>query len=76
MPTFLVSVINHSFTASDEHEVSSTAEAGQQGLASALAIGTAEVMKGERFFGAEVRVERSGKTVGRFMVSVGATPLQ
>ena len=76
MALFQISVINHTFSACDSHELPSAEEAGKQGIRSALAIGVEEVTGGESFFGAEIRIEEGDKTVRRFMVSVGATPLQ
>jgi len=68
-------VINESFRACDSHELLSADEASKQGIKAALAIGSDEVANGKEFFGAEVLVERDGQTVGRFVVSIGASPL-
>ena len=75
MPNYRISVINHAFNATDEYEMDTQEAAENQGLKSALSIGTDEVLKGKPFFAAEVRVEH-GTTLSRFVVSVGASPIQ
>lgn len=75
MPTFKISVVNETFTASDDHEVSSADHARVQALQAALQIGADEVVGGKQFFAAEVKVETAGEVVGRFVVSIGASPL-
>jgi hypothetical protein len=76
MPTYRITVTNQTFRSSNEHECSSTDAARKQGIRAALAIGSDEVTNGKPFFGAEVRVENGGETVGRFVVSIGSSPLQ
>ena len=76
MPTFRISVVNQTFRASNDHELASFDEARKQGIKAALAIGADEVANGEPYFGAEVLVEDGDETLGRFVVSVGASPLQ
>ena len=60
----------------NHHEAATMSEAKQQGIKGALEIGVEEVHKGKPFFGAEVRLEDGDELVGRFVVSVGASPLQ
>lgn len=76
MPTFRISVINQTFRASNEHELPSFDEATRQGIKAALEIGTDEVTNGKSFFGAEVHVEEGEETRGKFVVSVGMSPIQ
>lgn len=76
MPKFRITVINQTFTASDDHELASLNEAEKQGIKAALAIGVEEVANGNPYFGAEIRVEEDDETVGRFVVSIGASSLQ
>ena len=76
MPTYTISVINHTFAARNEHEMPSLDEAGKQGIKSALAIGSEEILEGKPFFAAEIRIEEGDETLSRFIVSVGATPIQ
>lgn len=76
MPTYRLTVINQTFTATDEHELPSLDEARKRGIRAALDIGAEEVTNGNPFFGAEVRVQDGDEEPHRFMVSVGASPLQ
>lgn len=76
MPTFRISVINQTFRSSNEHDLPTLDAARKHGIRAALAIGTDEVADGHPFFGAEVRVEDGEEMLGRFVVSVGASPLQ
>ena len=75
MPLYKITVNNRTFTACDDHDMPSIEAAGRQGIRAALAIGAEEVGEGEAYFGAEIRVEEEGKIVGRYVVSVGASPL-
>lgn len=76
MPMFRITVINQTFTASEDHDLPSLDEANRTGIKSALTIGLEEVVNGNAYFGAEIRVENGEDTLGRFVVSVGASPLQ
>ena len=76
MPTFRITVINEKFSATDDHELASRDEAHRHGVKGALAIGADEIWNGKRFFGAEVKIEEGGEVVGRFVVSIGSSPLQ
>ena len=76
MTTFRISVVNSTFSAAGDHELSSVEAARKQGIRAALAMGADEVNAGKPFFGAEVRIEDDGKTVSRSLVSIGASPLQ
>ena len=76
MPNYRVSVINQTFRACNEHDLQTLDDAREQGIKSALEIGADEVAKGKPFFGAEVRVENGGELLGRYVVSVGFSPLQ
>lgn len=76
MPTFRITVINHTFRASNDHELPSLAEATKQGIKAALEIGTDEVANGKSFFGAEVHVKEDEESLGKFVVSVGMSPIQ
>ena len=73
MPTFHISVVNDAFCASSSHEVPTLEAASKDGLRSALAIGSDELVSGESEFRANVCV--AGKsTVTRFTVSLSVTP--
>lgn len=76
MGTFRITVVNNTFKASDDHELATIGEANREALKGALQIGVDEVCGGMPFFGAEVRVEDDGEVVSRFVVSIGASPLQ
>lgn len=76
MPTFRISVVNQTFRASNDHELASFEHARKHGIGAALAIGAEEVTGGEPYFAAEVLVENGQKLLGRFVVSVGSSPLQ
>lgn len=76
MPTFRITVVNQTFTACDDHELPSFDAARVQGIKAALDIGSDEVAKGNPFFAAEVRVADGDETLGRFVVSVGASSIQ
>ncbi len=76
MSVFRISVVNETFRASDEHELATASEARMEALKGALAIGSDEVTNGKQFFGAEVTVEKDGELVERFVVSVGASPIE
>lgn len=75
MATFTIRVVNEDFSSSNEHETDSPDDARVQALKAALEIGADEVLSGKHFFAAEVKVETANQTVGRFVVSVGASPL-
>jgi hypothetical protein len=76
MPIFTIKVVNETFSSSNEHEARSVDTATTQALRAALQIGTGEVLEGKQFFAAEVKVETANEVVGRFVVSIGASPLQ
>ena len=76
MPIFRISVLNETFSASGEHELATADKAKTEGVKGALAIGADEVSRGNQFFGAEVKIEDGGELVGRFVVSVGASPIE
>jgi hypothetical protein len=76
MPTFLISVLNETFSACEEHELTTATAARDEAIKGALAIGSDEVVKGKQFFGAEVKIEHGDELIGRFVVSVGASPIE
>lgn len=75
MPTFQISIVNETFASSNDHEMHSLDDASAEALKAALQIGSDEVAGGKQFFAAEVKVETSNELVGRFVVSIGASPL-
>ena len=76
MPTYRISVVNEHFSSSEDHEAPDTVKAWQTAIASAVAIAAEQVSHGNPFFGAEVTLEQGKKRIGRYVVSVGATPLK
>ena len=75
MPTFQINIVNETFTSSNNHEGLTLDDATAQALKGALDIGTDEIVRGKQFFAAEVTVASANEVVGRFIVSVGASPL-
>lgn len=75
-PTFTISVVNETFSASNHRDVPSLDTATSEALRSALEIGAEEVIGGKPFFAAEVTVETANQTLSRFVVSIGASPLK
>lgn len=76
VPSYCISVINHTFRASDHYELSSFEDARAQAIKAALEIGSDEVANGTPFFGAEVVVEEGEEILARFVVSIGASSLK
>lgn len=72
MPTFHISVANDAFSASSSHEVPTQEAAAKEGLRSALAIGSDELIGGETQFRANVCVDGKS-TVTHFTVSLSVT---
>ena len=75
-PTFSVSIVNEHFAASEEQEAPDVVRAWQKAIRSAVVIAGDQVSHGNPFFGAEVTLEQGNKRLGRYVVSVGATPLK
>ena len=76
MPTYRISIVNEHFSASDEQEARDVVDAWKQAIGSAIAIAGDQVSHGNPFFGAEVTVDQGNKRIGRYVVSIGATPLK
>jgi hypothetical protein len=76
MATYRISVINEHYTASDDHEADDVTKAWQQAIKGALDIACDQVSHGNPFFGAEVTLDEGKKRIGRYLVSVGASPLK
>ena len=51
-------------------------KAWQKAIGSAVTIAADQVPHGNPFFGAEVTLDEGNKRIGRYLVSVGATPLK
>jgi hypothetical protein len=76
MPTYRVSIVNEHFSACEEQQAPDVAKAWQKAIGSAIAIAADQVSHGNPFFGAEVTLQEGNKQIGRYVVSVGATPLK
>ena len=76
MPTFRVTIVNEHFSSSEEQESPDVIKAWQEAIGSAVAIAGDQVSHGNPFFGAEVTLAEGNKQIGRYVVSVGATPLK
>ena len=76
MPPFRISVINQHSASSDEHHLLTAEDAEREAIKAALEIGIDEVINGNPFFGAEAKVEHDGQLVGRYIVSIGVSPLR
>lgn len=76
MAIYNVSIVNEHFSATEEQESTDVAKAWQKAIRSAIMIAGDQVSHGNPFFGAEVTLDQGNKRVGRYVVSVGATPLK
>jgi hypothetical protein len=62
--------------ATGNHEARDNIEAWKSAISSAISIAADQVSHGSPFFGAEVTVAHGKEQIGRYLVSVGATPLK
>ena len=76
MPNYRLSIINEHFSQEGEHEATDVVAAWQKAISAAIEIAADQVSHGNPFFGAEVKLEEGNKQIGRYVVSVGATPLK
>lgn len=76
MPTYRVTVVNEHFSQTGEHEAADVIGAWRDAISGAIAIGQDMVSHGNPFFGAEVLLEEGNNRIGRYVVSVAATPLK
>jgi hypothetical protein len=76
MPTFRISIVNEHFSQEAEEEAPDHVQAWQHAIGAAIEIAKDQVSHGNPFFGAEVTLEKGNKQIGRYIVSVGATPLK
>lgn len=76
MATFRISIVNEHYSATNEQEADDVVKAWRQAIRAALDIAADQVSHGAPFFGAEVTLDEGKKRVGRFVVSVGASPLK
>ena len=76
MPTFQVSIINSHLSQEGEHEAADVVTAWQKAIRATIEIAADQVSHGNPLFAAEVVLEEGNKPIGRYVVSVGATPLK
>lgn len=76
MPNFRLSIVNEHFSDTMDLKARDVVPAWQEAIKTAITIAADQVSHGSPFFGAEVRLEEGKKLVGRYVVSVGATPLK
>ena len=76
MPTYRISIVNEHFSSSDEQEIRDVVSAWQTAISSAIAVAKDQVSHGNPLFAAEVTLEEGNKRIGRYVVSVGASPLK
>ncbi len=76
MAGFRIDIVNEHFEQSGELEAEDVSAAWKKALKSALTIAADEVSEGNPFFGAEITLAKGDKSIGRYVVSVGATPLK
>ena len=75
MSTYRITVVNEHFSQTGEQEAADVIEAWHKAIAAAIAIAGDQVSHGNPFFGAEVTLEEGNTRIGRYVVAVGATPL-
>lgn len=76
MPTYNVTIVNEHFSQEGEQEAPDNIAIWKKAIFSAISIAADQVSHGNPFFGAEVTVVRGQEQIGRYLVSVGATPLK
>jgi transcription elongation GreA/GreB family factor len=76
MATYRLSIINEHFADTADLKATDVVRAWQEAIKTAIIIAADQISHGSPFFGAEVRLEEGKTLVGRYVVSVGATPLK
>ena len=76
MPSYTVTIVNEHFSQTGEQESRDNIDAWKAAISGAITIAAEQVSHGNPFFGAEVTVAQGKEQLGRYLVSVGATPLK
>ena len=76
MPTYRLSIINEHFSDTANLKAKDELRAWQEAIKTAITIAADQVSHGSPFFGAEIRLAQGKTLAGRYVVSVGATPLK
>ena len=76
MATYHVTIVNEHYSSSNEHECDNVPNAWKQAIKGALEIASEEVSHGNPLFAAEVVLDEGQNRIGRYVISVGASPLK
>lgn len=76
MATYRLSIVNEHFADTADLKATDEVHAWKEAIKSAITIAADQVSHGAPFFGAEVRLETGKTLVGRYVVSVGCSPLK
>jgi hypothetical protein len=76
MATYRLSITNGHFSDAMDLKAGDEMRAWQEAIKATITIAADQVSHGSPFFGAEVRLDEGERLVGRYVVSVGATPLK
>ena len=76
MPKYQINIVNEHFVQDGELEARDVVSAWKKAIKSAIEIAADQVSHGSPFFGAEVILQEGNKQIGRYVVSVGSTPLK
>lgn len=76
MATYHVTVVNEHYVSSNEHQCNDVADAWRHAIKSAVQIASEEVSHGNPLFAAEVVLDEGKKRIGRYVISVGVSPLK
>ena len=76
MATYRLSLVNEHFSDTADLKAEDEVQAWQEAIKSAIVIAADQVSHGNPFFGAEVKLEKGKTVVGRYVVSVGCSPLK
>ena len=76
MPSYTITIVNEHFSQDGKYEAADNISAWKSAIASTITIAADQVSHGSPFFGAEVTVALGDEQIGRYLVSVGATPLR
>ena len=76
MPSYTITIVNEHFSQTGEQEAPDNIAAWKSAIAGAIDIAGEQVSHGNPYFGAEVIIAQGDEQIGRYVVSVGATPLK
>ena len=76
MAIYSLEIINEHFSQTGDLEADDNVNAWKQAIASAITIAADQVSHGNPFFGAVLTLAHGNKEIGRYIVSVGSSPLK